>query len=77
MIDGSNACRGIYMLGHATVGSSRLNEAKAFYDDVFAVIGWAPLLEHGSGDRGYGDGNTMFAVVAPFDARPGTLVTAP
>jgi catechol 2,3-dioxygenase-like lactoylglutathione lyase family enzyme len=72
-IDGSGECGGIYMLGYATVGSNRLDDAKAFYDNVFASIGWAPLFEHGSGGRVYGGDNTMFAVVAPFDGDSATV----
>lgn len=59
------------MLNYATVGSNRIEEAKAFYDKLLATIGMAPLFEHGSGGRVYGSpGGPMFGVVRPFDGAP-------
>jgi len=56
------------MLSYATVGSNRLNEAKAFYDDLLASAGITSLFEHPSGGRIYGkEGRVVFGVVAPFD----------
>lgn len=62
------------MVSYATVGSNRLDEAKAFYDDLLASAGITPLFEHPSGGRIYGkDGRVMFGVVAPFDGAPATV----
>lgn len=61
------------MLAYATVGSNRLDDAKAFYDALMPVAGFAPLMEHGSGGRVYGAKGTMFAVVGPFDGEPATV----
>jgi len=59
---------------YATVGSNRLEEAKAFYDQLLAVVGLAPLFEHPSGGRVYGrEGALNFAVLGPFDGRPATV----
>ncbi len=58
---------------YATVGSNRLDEAKAFYDAVLGMVGWKPMMEHGSGGRIYSDGASMFAVVAPFDGSQATV----
>ena len=40
-------------LGHATVGSNRLDAAKAFYDALLSSADITPLLEHPSGGRIY------------------------
>lgn len=61
------------MLGYATVGSNRLDDAKTFYDGLLTAIGWVPLFEHGSGGRVYGGGGSMFAVVAPFNGGAATI----
>jgi catechol 2,3-dioxygenase-like lactoylglutathione lyase family enzyme len=61
------------MLAYATLGSNRLEEAKAFYDALMPVIGFAPLMEHGSGGRIYSGKGTMFAVVGPFNGAPATV----
>ena len=61
------------MLAYATLGSNRLADAKAFYDALLPVAGFAPLMEHGSGGWVYGSKNTMFAVVGPFDGKPATV----
>ena len=58
------------MLAYATLGSNRLEKAKAFYDALMPVIGFEPLMEHGSGGRIYQAKNTMFAIVGPFDGKP-------
>lgn len=60
------------MLAYATVGSNDLERAKGFYDALMPVIGFAPMMEHGSGGRIYAGKGTMFAVVAPFDGAPAT-----
>jgi hypothetical protein len=62
------------MLSYATVGSNRLGEAKAFYDDLLASAGITRLFEHPSGGRIYGkNGRVVFGVVAPFDGEPATV----
>lgn len=62
------------MLSYATVGSNRLDEAKAFYDELLAYAGITRLFEHPSGGRVYGkDGRVVFGVLAPFDGAPATV----
>lgn len=61
------------MLGYATLGSNRIEEAKAFYDAVLGAVGIGALFEHGSGGRVYGAGGTMFAVVVPFDGQAASV----
>jgi hypothetical protein len=62
------------MLSYATVGSNRLDAAKAFYDHLLASAGITRLFEHPSGGRIYGkDGRVVFGVVAPFDGAPATV----
>jgi len=61
------------VLSYASVGSNRLDEAKAFYDALLGSAGITPLFEHPSGGRIYGkDGRVTFGVVAPFDGAPAT-----
>lgn len=61
-------------LVYTTVGSNRLEEAKAFYDALLGSAGIPPLFEHPSGGRVYGaDGTPNFAVLGPFDGRPATV----
>ncbi len=57
------------MLAYATLGSNRLEEAKSFYDALMPVIGFAPMMDHGSGGRIYIGKNTMFAILGPFDGK--------
>ncbi len=58
-------------LAYATVGSNRLDEAKAFYDALLAPLGLAPMFKHPSGGRVYGrDGAISFGVLGPFDRQP-------
>jgi hypothetical protein len=60
-------------LGYATVGSNRLDEAKAFYDAWFAVAGIAPAFDHPSGGRIYTrDGSIAFGVLSPFNGEAAT-----
>jgi catechol 2,3-dioxygenase-like lactoylglutathione lyase family enzyme len=62
------------MLSYATVGSNRLDEAKAFYDALLACAGISRLFEHPSGGRIYGkDGRVVFGVVGPFNREPATV----
>jgi catechol 2,3-dioxygenase-like lactoylglutathione lyase family enzyme len=61
-------------LAYCTVGSNRLDEAKAFYDALLGSAGIPPLFEHPSGGRVYGAGGAPnFAVLGPFDKRPATV----
>jgi catechol 2,3-dioxygenase-like lactoylglutathione lyase family enzyme len=63
----------VIALGHGSVGSNNLDQAKAFYDALFETVGVTPLFEHPSGGRIYGkDGKIFFVVLAPFDGRPAT-----
>ena len=58
---------------YATVGSNRLDEAKAFYDALLHPFGITTLFEHPSGGRVYGvDGRITFGVVGPYDGQPAT-----
>lgn len=62
------------LLSYATVGSNRLEEAKAFYDALFAPAGITFLFEHPSGGRIYGhEGILTFGLVGPFDGQPATV----
>jgi catechol 2,3-dioxygenase-like lactoylglutathione lyase family enzyme len=55
-------------LGHGTVGSNDLQKAKAFYDELLGSAGVAPLFEHPSGGRAYGqNGALFFVVVGPYN----------
>jgi len=61
-------------LAYATVGSNRLEEAKAFYDALLIPAGIPALFEHPSGGRVYGAGGAPnFAVLGPFDGRAATV----
>jgi len=61
-------------LGYCTVGSNRLNEAKAFYDALLGTAGLTGMLEHPSGGRVYGaEGNLCFAVLGPYDGKPASV----
>ena len=55
-------------VSYMTVGSNRLEEAKAFYDALLGSIGMAGVHEHASGGRLYrGKGTGMFGVLGPYD----------
>lgn len=59
------------MLNYATVGSNRLEEAKHFYDELLAVIGMTPFMDHASGGRIYvSPDKRLFGVLGPFDGKP-------
>jgi len=61
-------------LGYATVGSNKLDDAKNFYDQLFAPHGVKSAFEHPSGGRVYGkDGGLFFAVLGPYDKKPATV----
>jgi len=58
-------------ISYMTVGSNRLEAAKAFYDSLLGSIGMAPLYEHPSGGRLYrGQGTGLFGVLGPYDGEP-------
>lgn len=59
-------------ISYFTVGSNRLDEAKAFYDALLASIGMKPRFEHPSGGRLYGDRESLFGVLGTFDGQPAT-----
>jgi hypothetical protein len=62
------------MPSYATVGSNRLDDAKAFYDALLPVAGITRLFEHPSGGRIYGeDGRIVFGVLGPLDGAPATV----
>lgn len=60
-------------IGYCTVGSNRLEEAKAFYDALLGTIGMKPRFEHPSGGRLYAGEAGMFGVLGPFDKQPATV----
>lgn len=61
-------------VGYATVGSNRLEDAKAFYDALLGSAGLASVHEHRSGGRIYGkDGKLIFGVLGPYDKQPATF----
>lgn len=61
------------MPSYVTVGSNQLAAAKAFYDVLMPVLGFAPMMDHGSGGRIYRGEPGMFAVVGPFDGKPASV----
>ena len=55
-------------LSYMTVGSNKLEAAKAFYDALLGSIGMAGMYEHPSGGRLYrGKGVGLFGVLGPHD----------
>ena len=60
-------------LSYHTVGSNNLEQAKAFYDELLGSINWKGTYDHPSGGRMYTDGNTLFAVLGPYDGNPSTV----
>jgi catechol 2,3-dioxygenase-like lactoylglutathione lyase family enzyme len=61
-------------LTYCTVGSNDLDRAKAFYDDLLGSAGMAPIFEHPTGGRVYGQGGAPnFAVLGPFDGQAATV----
>jgi catechol 2,3-dioxygenase-like lactoylglutathione lyase family enzyme len=62
------------ILGYGTVGSNKLTEARAFYDELLGSAGLTPLFEHPSGGRIYGlNGSLVFGVLGPYDGKPATV----
>jgi len=62
------------MIGNAMVGSNKLTEAKAFYDELLAVVGAKPMMDHHSGGRIYAvaPDKPMFGVLGPHNGEPAT-----
>jgi len=62
------------MLSYCTVGSNRLEEAKAFYDALLGSAGITRLFEHPSGGRIYGkEGSLCFGVLGPYNGQAATV----
>ena len=58
-------------VSYYTVGSTKLEEAKVFYDALLGSIGMTPMFEHPSGGRLYrGKGTGLFGVLGPYDGNP-------
>jgi catechol 2,3-dioxygenase-like lactoylglutathione lyase family enzyme len=60
-------------LSYATVGSNRLEEAKAFFDELLGSIGMKPFFEHPSGGRLYSSDAGLFGVLGPYDGKEATV----
>ncbi len=60
-------------LSYCTVGSNRLEEAKAYYDALLGSIGMTPRFEHPSGGRLYSGDAGMFGVIGAFDGKLATV----
>ena len=62
------------MIGYVTLGTNKFDEAARFYDDLFAVLGAARIIES---DRfiAWGTGMTSPAVsiAKPYDGNPATV----
>lgn len=59
---------------YSSVGSNRLTEAKAFYDELMKLAGIPAMFEHPSGGRIWGrDGIPNFGVLGPYDKQPATV----
>jgi catechol 2,3-dioxygenase-like lactoylglutathione lyase family enzyme len=55
-------------VSYMTVGSNKLEAAKAFYDALLGSIGMKALYEHPSGGRLYrGKDTGLFGVLGPYD----------
>lgn len=62
------------MLNYLTVGSNRLEEAKAFYDALLGPIGMTKAFDQPEGGRIYGAfGKSAFGVLKPRDGQPATV----
>ena len=63
------------MLAYALVGSNDLEKAKQFFDALLGSAGIAPLFDHPSGGRMYGErfDKPFFGVIGPFDGQPATV----
>lgn len=61
-------------INYTTVGSNRLDEAKAFYDALLPLAGFSPMSDHHSGGRAYGNADgQIFAVLGTFDGKPASV----
>jgi catechol 2,3-dioxygenase-like lactoylglutathione lyase family enzyme len=61
-------------ISYCTVGSNRLEEAKAFYDGLLGSAGMERMFDHPSGGRLYGkDGAFCFGLLGPYDGKPATV----
>lgn len=61
------------MPGYATVGSNKLPEAVAFYDELLGSIGMKKMFDHPSGGRIYASVDKQyFGVLGPYDGAPAT-----
>lgn len=61
-------------LGYATLGSNRLDEAKAFYDALLGSAGIVRQFDHPTGGRIYGKGGQFFfGVIGPYDKQLATV----
>ena len=60
-------------VGYFTVGSNKLEAAKAFYDELLGSIGMKPRFEHPSGGRLYSNHVAYFGVLGPYDGKPATV----
>ncbi len=61
-------------INYTTVGSNKLDEAKAFYDGLLSLAGFAPMMEHQSGGRAYANADgQIFGVFGPHDKQAATV----
>lgn len=62
------------MIGYVTLGTNNYDEAARFYDDLFAVLGAARLIES---DRfiawGTGMKSPAVSIAKPYDGNPATV----
>lgn len=65
------------MIGYATVGTNDIDRARAFYDNLLAVMGGKQIMvmpdERGFTLYGNGPGKPMFAVTGPYDGKAATV----
>jgi catechol 2,3-dioxygenase-like lactoylglutathione lyase family enzyme len=63
------------MIGYAMYGTNDMARAKAFYDDLFASVGIARLMEFPTGAVAYGSSwdKPMFAIGTPYDGGAATV----
>ena len=60
-------------MSYSTVGSNKLEEAKAFYDALLGSIGMKKAFDHPSGGRLYRGAGVIFGVLGPYDGKPATV----
>lgn len=61
------------MIRYATVGSNKLEEAKAFYDAVLGAIGMSKAFDQAAGGRVYGSATGMFGVLKPHNGNEASV----